>query len=399
MAIDVKKYSRFLEQVAEDIDIPPGKYQDAVKRYRAVGEWLEEGEYPGCSGELAVYPQGSFRLGTVVRPVRSGAEADYDIDLVSELPISKHETEPDDVKDMVGDRLRDHGTYARLLDDEGKRCWTLNYAEQDGVGFHLDVLPAVTDPRVPGDTSIAITNKGGSRYTWSASNPRGYGQWFDAKNSTAFQRTANEQKLMIQAGAPDVFAKVDDVPDQLVRTPLQRSIQLMKRNRDIRFSDPKQASFAPISIIITTLSAQFYENEPDVYSALTGIVSKLRAHTVLVENGAVPRAFLERSPIKRTADGKWHIGNPVNPEENFADRWHEDNHARARAFFSWVGQLHEDLVNILSQADPTLLKETLSSALGERSVSRSIGLIVPAMPADPPPKIHVSGGAKPWRAV
>ncbi len=43
MTIDLRKYSRFLEQVAAEIDIPPGKYQDAVDRYNTVGAWLEDG--------------------------------------------------------------------------------------------------------------------------------------------------------------------------------------------------------------------------------------------------------------------------------------------------------------------------------------------------------------------
>ena len=149
MAIDKSKYSRFLENVAEDLDIPPGKYQDAVDRYQAVGVWLEEAQYPECTDLPSIYPQGSFRLGTVVRPLRDGIEADYDIDLVCELPIAKQWTDACSVKTMVGDRLRQHHRYRKLLDREGKRCWTLKYAEQDGIGFHLDVLPSVPDPRGP----------------------------------------------------------------------------------------------------------------------------------------------------------------------------------------------------------------------------------------------------------
>ena len=159
MTTDIRKYSEFLEQVASEIDIPPGKYQDAVNRYQGVGRWLEEGNYQDCTGEISIYPQGSFRLGTVVRPIRDGIEACYDIDLVCEMPLHKDRTTPQAVKSMVGDRLREHGTYKKLLDPEGRRCWTLEYAEEDGVGFHLDVLPAVPDRHGLLDTSIAITNK------------------------------------------------------------------------------------------------------------------------------------------------------------------------------------------------------------------------------------------------
>lgn len=400
MTVDIKKYSKFLEQVAIEIDIPPGKYQDAVDRYQAVGRWLEEGEYPGCSSELSIYPQGSFRLGTVVRPIRDGIEASYDIDLVCEMPLRKDQSTPQAVKSMVGDRLREHGTYRKLLDPEGRRCWTLEYAEQDGVGFHLDVLPAALDGRGLLSTALAITNKNGSAYSWSASDPRGYGAWFDGKNDVAFARAVVEQKQTIQRRASLIYASIDNVPDQLVRTPLQRSIQLMKRHRDLRFNHHDRIDYTPISIIITTLAAHLYGNEADVYSALSGIVGKLQAHAALVEGKAIDRSLAAMGLIQRRQDGTWYIGNPVNPAENFADRWHEDNHARARAFFAWVDALQKDLLDILGEANPRLLKEHLGRFLGTAAVSKHLEILVPPAPViDTPPRIHITSPAKPWRGV
>lgn len=400
MTIDITKYSKFLEQVASEIDIPPGKYQDAVDRYQAVGRWLEEGEYPACSGELSIYPQGSFRLGTVVRPIRNGIEASYDIDLVCEMPLRKDQSTPQAVKSMVGDRLREHGTYRKLLDPEGRRCWTLEYAEQDGLGFHLDVLPAVLDGRGLMSTALAITNKNGPSYSWSTSDPRGYGSWFDEKNGTAFSRLIVEQKENIQRRASLLYASVDNVPDQLVRTPLQRSIQIMKRHRDLRFNHHDRIDYAPISTIITTLAAHLYGNEADVYSALSGIVGKLEAHAALVEGKAIDRSLAAMGLIQRRPDGTWYIGNPVNSAENFADRWHDDNHARARAFFAWVEALQKDLLDILDEANPRLLNEHLGRVLGTTAVSKHIGVLIPPVPViDPPPRIHITSPAKPWKEV
>lgn len=399
MTVDITKYSKFLEQVASEIDIPPGKYQDAVDRYQAVGRWLEDGEYPGCSGELSIYPQGSFRLGTVVRPIRDGIEASYDIDLVCEMPLRKDQSMPQAIKSMVGDRLREHGTYRKLLDPEGRRCWTLEYAEQDGVGFHLDVLPAVLDGRGLLSTALAITNKNGSAYSWSASDPRGYGTWFDEKNDAAFARAVIEQKQNIQRRASLIYASIDKVPDQLVRTPLQRSIQLMKRHRDLRFNHHDRIDYCPISIIITTLAAHLYGNEADVYSALSGIVGKLQAHAALVEGKAIDRSLVAMGLIQRRPDGTWYIGNPVNSAENFADRWHEDNHARARAFFAWVDALQKDLLNILGETNPRLLKEHLGRVLGTAVVSKHLDVLVPPAPVFDTPRIHITSPAKPWREV
>lgn len=173
----------------------------------------------------------------------------------------------------------------------------------------------------------------------------------------------------------------------------------MKRHRDLRFNHHERLEYAPISIIITTLSAHLYGNETDIYSALSGIVGRLHAHAGLVEGKAIDRSLASMGLIQKTPDGKWYIGNPVNPAENFADRWHEDNHARARAFFSWVGALQENLVNILSETDPKLLKEHLSGALGVAAVSKNFEVIVPPeVIIESPPRIYITGAAKPWRA-
>ena len=397
MTIDKNAYADFLEKVAEDIDIAPSKYQQAVDRYKAIGHWLEDGEYPGCTDTPDIYPQGSFRLGTVVRPIRGGKEADYDIDLVCELPIAKDWTDARTVKRIVGDRLCEHERYRKMLDDEGKRCWTLIYAEQDGIGFHLDVLPSVPDPQYALDKSIAITNRLGTVYDWSASNPKGYGDWFDAKNRAAFTRVLAEQKRSIRAQAMAIYASADDVPDQLVRTPLQRAIQIMKRHRDVMFNGGREADYAPISMIVTTLAAHLYRDEPDVYTALTAIISKLHGHAGLVENRMIKQALSSLQLIERKPDGKWHIGNPVNPEENFADRWHEDNHARARAFFRWVDAIRNDLVDILAENRLATARNGLAAALGASVVTGHLRLVTMTEAAASPARVHIGGAARPWR--
>ena len=397
MTIDFSKYPEFLDRVAGEIDIPPSKYQDAVKRYQAVGRWLEDGEYPGCLGQLAIYPQGSFRLGTVVRPIRNGIEAGYDIDLVCQMPLPKYLTTPQSVKQMAGDRLRHHETYRRLLDREGRRCWTLEYAEQDGVAFHLDVLPAVPEQQGAQSTAIAITHKSETAYSWSSSNPHGYGTWFDSKNAAAFERVVVEQKRFIQRRASLVYASVDDVPNQLVRTPLQRSVQLMKRNRDLHFNRPDTIDYAPISIIVTTLAAHLYRGESDTYSALIGIIGRLQQHAALVGGRAIDPSLATLGLIQRLPDGTWYIGNPVDPAENFADRWHEDDHARARAFFTWVAALREDLLNFPTNANPHSIKERLGRVLGTTAVAGHIDLLCPSVgTVQPRRRIHIDKPAKPW---
>ena len=190
---------------------------------------------------------------------------------------------------------------------------------------------------------------------------------------------------------------MDDVPDQMVRTPLQRSIQIMKRHRDVMFNGGTGANYAPISMIVTTLAAHLYRDEPDVYAALTAIVARLHGHAGLVEHRVIEQTLASLELIQRTRDGKWYIGNPVNPAENFADRWHEDNHARARAFFQWVEALQEDLVDILAENRLGTARNRLAAVLGASAAAGHLGLITLTEAAASPARVHISSAARPWR--
>jgi hypothetical protein len=129
-----------------------------------------------------VYLQGSFRLGTVIRPFYDDRDGAFDIDQVFEFAQPLEGASPAALKKDVGDRLEAHGTYQRLLDEEGKRCWTLEYASEEGrPGFHIDILPSKHN-LVRGAPHIKITNKDNLNYTWHPSSPDGYYRWFKSKN-------------------------------------------------------------------------------------------------------------------------------------------------------------------------------------------------------------------------
>ncbi len=267
-----------LHKAAEKLDISPSKYKQAMERFESMKAYLVEGEYDGTASDPEIYLQGSFKLGTEIRPYKHSRDADYDIDIVCCLAHEKETTTPKTVKHQVGDHLKAHGTYVKMLDDEGKRCWTLNYAEQDGVGFHMDILPSVRESQValvnynPFSGSIAVTNRCNDTgsYNWSTSNPKGFAGWFYEKNKAVFESISQTQKQIIFENyrQDGLFANRDAVPDIHVKTPLQRAIQLLKRHRDIRFCNQRNEKCKPISMVITVLVAQIYRNESTVYETL-----------------------------------------------------------------------------------------------------------------------------------
>ena len=67
-----------LRRIAKELEISKTEFDKAVQSYGAVGTYLDNNipEY-----DIRVVPQGSFSLGTVIKPITDKDE--YDIDLVA----------------------------------------------------------------------------------------------------------------------------------------------------------------------------------------------------------------------------------------------------------------------------------------------------------------------------
>jgi hypothetical protein len=93
--------SRLLEGTVDQLDITEALHIAADVQYQGVGQFLsDQGDTGVCDWD--VYPQGSFLLGTVVRP--RGADH-YDLDMVCRLNIARESTTQAELKARVGDVL------------------------------------------------------------------------------------------------------------------------------------------------------------------------------------------------------------------------------------------------------------------------------------------------------
>lgn len=379
---------QYFELLVESLDIPPSLYERAASRHRSLGDWLCRPESRLREFHPHVSPQGSFRHGTVVRPLV--ADAVYDLDNVTTLTLSKAVITQEQLKELYGLELQDYAkAYGMLAPPEEKnRCWRLPYADE--VKFHLDSLPslaeeesivrALTMRNVPEEwakRAIAITDRRNPAYAkltmvWPTSNPRGFAHWLEARMGTfaeARRRELVERRL---------YATVEGVPTYELKTPLQRAIQLLKRHRDVMFAD--NPDVAPISMILTNLAGHAYGGEVDIYDAVRGILARMLNY-VRAERPRVP--------------------NPTHPDEDYADKWSKDPRLEL-SFLQWHSQAVRDFETL-----PTLMDAVALKAATKRSFQvdlrddhlRSLGLAsaAPAIIVTPAaPRVQISSPSRPW---
>lgn len=354
--------NKILTKMAEILDISTTQYEDAVSKYQAMANYLGQDPNIGIySPEL--YPQGSFGLGTMVKPITDKDE--FDIDLVCELKLGNTKIfSQEHLKNLIGNRLKS-GIYKSMLKDMegGRRCWTIEYAEK--TQLHLDILPAIPDDNSRmfferkgldlGKTAISITDKELESFNeisddWVKSNPKGYQAWFKEQMLVRL----NESRKLFSLESK---VKIDDVPDYKVKTPLQRAIQLLKRHRD---ETCKNSDDKPISIILTTLAAKSYNNEDNLHEAIVSILNGMASH-IKYENKNGKRVAI--------------IENPVDLRENFADKW-ETFPNREAEFFKWLNDARSYFRELFeSNKEISWINESLSKGFGEEIVRKTFSAI------------------------
>jgi len=354
-----QQFSEILNLLSQTLDISETEFNAAVRSYEAVGKWLSKEESLLAPYMPQIRPQGSFMLGTMIRAFNG--KDHLDIDLVCQLLGKRPDWSQYDLKQAVGNQLKRNEIYCRMLESpDGRRCWTLMYAEEK---YHMDILSSLVakDYQIILERSLSakdvssfenlamrITDKLETGYKtvtdplyWLLSNPFGYGIWFFTKASL----DSFKQLKLSEAVSP--------VPKyQKEKLPLQQAVQILKRHRDIMFDGDEDK---PISIIITTLAAKAYNKETNVLDALVNIIQRM------------PLYIEERFDAPNNKKIKW-IGNPVNDQENFADKW-PIAPQKEKNFYAWVNKLQIDLEDITNQRGLHLIQESMAASFGDKPVA------------------------------
>lgn len=384
-----------LKSILEKIELPEGAYEKAENRYKDIGEWLHRPDSSCIEYDPLVFSQGSFRLGTAIKP---DADEEYDLDMGCNLRqgLNKGQITQEQLKNYIGDELELYRKARAIKEEltEKKRCWRLEYA--DGLSFHMDIVPCIPESEIGrgvlkqrmvensqfddalaqnvSELAVSITDNTDPEYrlttaNWRISNPEGYARWFETRMKTA-REIINEREMSFKAS-------IDSLPYYQWKTPLQQAIQLLKRHRDTMFKDDEDSK--PISVIITTLAAKAYNGESDLASALTSVLSHMGDYI----NDVAP-----------------YVPNPVNPAEDFADKWYDKESTEYKLqdnFYKWLYQARADFKALCAKDNSQLVIEAADRGLDVRLDATSVALALGLSAAviTPTKEIYASD-PKPW---
>lgn len=267
-----------LDRMAEEVQLDQTRYERMISSYESIKNWIESDEQFFKPYKYDVYPHGSVRILTTVKPI---GKDEFDLDIAVHLRAGTQHT-PARIYGELVRRLREHNLYKDMVDLKN-RCVRLNYAGD----YHMDILPGIQEFEHDKNRMMVPDRQLGE---WVSSNPRGYADWFLAK-ANLVKESLLEKAMRAEKLPTDDFKK---------KKPLQRAVQLIKRYRDIYFEDDD--TYRTSSVILTTIAGQFYSGEESIFDTVDNMVT-------IIHNRM--DSIAERLKIY----------NPVNPDEDFTDKW------------------------------------------------------------------------------
>ncbi len=316
---------RLLTQIAEELQLPAHLDTKARERYNALAAYLSAGRLASLSPD--VYPQGSYPLGTTVKPL-TGEE--FDLDFIVRFGAMSPSEDPGTVFEAVASEIERSAHYSGMTKRKPS-CVRIIYADE----FHMDVVPAVPDTR-NGSTAILIPRNDDQSLRWHATNPKGYISWFWRMGG----RIAAAERAMVEPlPAPE---------DTEEKTPLQITVQLIKRHHHLWVDDESERT---PSIVLTTIVGTDASGAGTVVECMDAAVGALALY------------------VRETAP---ELVNPGATYEVITEKWAERNvyAAFGEQVHTLKKQWHE-LLQLRGTGYPAMV-EHLNIMFGEAPVQRAV---------------------------
>lgn len=290
-----------LMDVARRVQLSPTKHDEAQQHFEALCSYVDREGSPLQDKVIACYPGGSFATGTAI--ASSVSKDQHDVDVVMELDVPAS-SDPETILNLLFDAIngqpgsRYHGRVTR-----NSRCVTVEYDD----GVRVDLMPISRLTAAPEKAGHLFHFKRQPLESYHKPvNPWGFADHFNSQTAYDPVFAAIFESRSMADGRTVAKADVDPLPE---RVPLSEkaarvvALQLIKRNRDVRFRNRSQRK--PPSVV---LAAMALEVGPSGAGLLEEIIS-ISAH--------IAQRLEERSGDNLCID----VRNPAYVPDVFTDRW------------------------------------------------------------------------------
>ena len=273
----------FQDFLRDEVNLNPSRLDRLNTSVSAVNRYLRD----HLTGYQKMERQGSYALGTLIKPVDENDEYDADMQIVMN---PNDEWEAKEYVNTIRRTLNENKNYADKLRLK-TRCVTVAYSGD----FHLDVVPRITI-----DDEHYVCNRIDNEL--EETDGTGYRDWFNHRN-------------------------------RITDGNLKRVVRLLKYLRD------HKNNFTAKSILLTTLAGDTIEEWDEGTEAVRTVADTLV--TVLERMDQ----FLQHNPIMPQ------IRNPVLPSETFNRHWDQTKYANFRNRIHSHAQTARDAKDAVSSED------------------------------------------------
>ena len=257
-----KNNQEFRDFLRDEVNLNQSRLDRLNTSVQAVDTYLKV----HLTGYQKMERQGSYALGTLIKPVDDNDEYDADIQVVMNF---HHKWQVKDYIHEVHRTLKGNEKYANKLSLK-TRCVTVDYVGD----FHLDVVPRVTVSGKP-----CVCNRLTNRF--EETDGTGYRDWFNEQN-------------------------------RITGGNLKRVVRLLKFLRD------HKSNYTVKSILLTTLAGNTIKPTDEGTEAVSTIADTLVTVLTRMDN------YLQQHPYMPA------IRNPVLPTETFNRHWDQAKYANFR---------------------------------------------------------------------
>lgn len=321
-----------LHGICDTLQLSSSLYDKANDRYRVIATTLDKND-TFKDIELSMYPHGSFRLETTVKPIHGN---EYDLDFVAELPLGT-EMQPVELYNHIYRILDNDGIHNGMVERKN-RCIRVNYAND----FHLDIMPA----KVLNSSSHEIIVPDREMRMWyHHSNPIEFANWFEKQARTVIFSTLNESRRLTASIEPVTPQEVTEGLE-----PLRKAVQLIKRYRDI-YCDINRKE--PVkSIVICTLMGKISSTYSDTLQIIRDFC--LYVNTLIIQNKNEP----------------FEVKNPV-VDEVLTEKWVKDRR-NYYDFTAMMKTLTEDVLRLHSFTINKDIDALMKKMFGEKVTNSAL---------------------------